>query len=349
MSHPLPLYLAVRFFARNAVIAALFFVLTIAPARAWFFEGHAQIADIAWTKLTPRARTAISEILRLGPEAYRPKSEAEIDVRAAFAKAAGFADDIKNDRQVPIEYVVLLPKMNQLFWENGVPPADDREANRCKTWHYFDVPLRVPTGLTIPPRRASSILMAYPYAVSELTRLSKTPERDRALQFWWLAWIEHLTGDAHQPLHCSESFALEKEGDAGGNLFLLGFKDDRDRQVRLHAYWDGAINDGIAREKKEEGKPDDMPAVTARWTAQRPESAFGAQIQQLSILRWVREGATLANEDVYIGVKLGDSRKTLQDSGYEAARESLSRRQAVLAGYRLAAALNEVFAVPGVR
>ena len=333
---------------RAAIMAglALTAISVALPAQAWFYEGHAQIADIAWTRLNPRAKTAVTAILRLGPEAYRPKSEAEADVRAAFARASGFADDIKNDRQVPIEYVALMPQMNRLFWDGGVPLANDSEANRCKTWHYFDVPLRVPPGVKIPPRRDSSILMALPYAVYQLDLLSRTPERDRALQFWWLAWIEHLTGDAHQPLHCAESFAYEKDGDAGGNLFLLNFKDDRGRQTRLHAYWDGAINDLVAREKAEKGLPADMPAVTARWTAQYPDSALGPTLQRLSVLRYAIEGATLAQEEVYSDVTPNEDRKTLQRTGYETRREELSRRQAVLAGYRLAATLNRVFAAP---
>lgn len=330
--------------ARAAIlgIVALCFVSALAaPARAWWFEGHAQVADIAWTRLNPRAKTAIAEILRLGPEAYRPKSDAEDDVRAAFAKASGFADDIKNDRQVPPEYSTLLPQMNRLFFD-GDPPANDNEANRCKTWHYFDVPLNVPTGVTVPPRRTSSILIAYPYAVVSLTRLSKTPERERALQFWWLAWIEHLAGDAHQPLHCSESFQYEKEGDAGGNRFVLGFKDDRNRPVNLHAYWDGSPTEQIAGDKTK-SLPVDLPAVTERWTKEFPEASFGADVQKLSVLRWVVDGATSAEFEVYDHIQPGERRETIRASGYEKRRDDLSRRQVVLAGYRLAETLNRIY------
>jgi len=334
-----------RFRASVAFLVALS-LLTIqsAPVFGWFFEGHAQIADIAWTRLTPRARAAITDILKLGPQAYRPKSDSEADVRAAFARASGFADDIKNDRQTPAEYSVLLPQMNRLFFD-GEPPANDNEANRCKTWHYYDVPLRLPEGVTAPPRRTSSILIAYPYAIVQLKRLSKTPEKERALQFWWLAWIEHLAGDAHQPLHCAESFQYEKEGDAGGNLFLLGFKDERDRQVRLHAYWDGAPNDIITHEKAQ-NLAVNLSAVTDRWTKELPESAFGTAVQRLSLFRWVADGASEAQFEVYEDIKPGEKRDDLKRSGYESRRDELAKRKAVLAGYRLAATLNRIFESP---
>jgi hypothetical protein len=54
-----------------------------------------------------------------------------------------------------------------------------------------------------------------------------------------LAWVLHLVGDAHQPLHNSARITpQDTAGDRGGNLFLLGGLYPRNN---LHAFWDAIV------------------------------------------------------------------------------------------------------------
>ncbi|MBO0200809.1 S1/P1 nuclease, partial [Vibrio alginolyticus] len=59
-----------------------------------------------------------------------------------------------------------------------------------------------------------------------------------------IAWIMHIIGDLHQPLHTSARVTdMEPKGDQGGNLFLLSPKEaPRDKQLNLHWFWDSIVN-----------------------------------------------------------------------------------------------------------
>ena len=55
-----------------------------------------------------------------------------------------------------------------------------------------------------------------------------------------VAWILHLAGDIHQPLHTSARVTeLEPKGDQGGNLFKLTPQGTpRENERSLHGLWD---------------------------------------------------------------------------------------------------------------
>jgi hypothetical protein len=70
------------------------------------------------------------------------------------------------------------------------------------------------------------------------------PAADRAIG---LAWVLHLVGDVHQPLHCSARVTIrEPAGDKGANDFKLDSKNKN-----LHAYWDSMIGKAIPRRSNE--------------------------------------------------------------------------------------------------
>ena len=102
-------------------------------ALAWDAVGHLQVADIAWTKLNPRAKSEITAILLQGDPRFRPVSDKEADVREAFRKAATYADVIKGDRKT--QYEDIIPQMNGLFFILSKPDPANREDELCKTWH----------------------------------------------------------------------------------------------------------------------------------------------------------------------------------------------------------------------
>src|SRR3569833_3747703 len=110
------------------------------------------------------------------------------------------------------------------------------------TWHYYETPIRLKGAAQ--PVRESNALNALSLARAELERLQKEPNPDRRAQAWWLCWIEHLTGDIHEPLNCATSFEFDANGDSGGKKFAI-HSDSK----HLRAYWGQGIDRAIGDEK----------------------------------------------------------------------------------------------------
>lgn len=321
-----------------AVSLAALCVSVAAPAGAWFEEGHEQIADIAWTKLTPKTKARVQAILLAGDRDYQPKGRDEIAVRAAFRKASTFADAIK--RTTSYGYEAAIQVYNAKWQPNMDPFTTDNEATRCKTWHYFDTPLRTKPDST-PHVRESNALTALTFADAELTRLNQTPGKEKE-QAFWLYWMSHIVGDLHQPLHCSESFEFSPKGDAGGNTFRLDLTRNN-RPVNLHAFWDGGIDhaalvDAQAPDADTRTNRESVPyeTTTATWTSTASLIPAARDVQNLDVKTWIADGAKMAEAAVYTGV----TPNRVPATTYITRRDDLSRKQATLAGYRLAEMLN---------
>jgi hypothetical protein len=318
-------------------ILVAFATLEIAGA-AWTWDrtGHEQIADIAWTRLNDRAKAEIKLILAgAADRPFQPSHDTEASTRSAFRKAATFPDYIRTHTDTG--YEGQIDAMNALFQPRPDPHDLDKELFRCRTWHYYDKPIRFTGGE--PSVRTSNALKALLNALAELNRLEGTTSPDRRLQYWWLAWVEHLTGDLHQPLHCTSSFAQpHPEGDAGGNKFKLGLPNPQHprEKMALHFLWDAGIGDARRRDRDEQGLMNRVDVVTQRWTTDPSLSSLMTAATDPDPKHWIDAGAQLADQVVYVGIQEG----SIPAAQYERSRKDTSRRQAVLAGWRLANLLN---------
>ncbi len=167
------------------------------PAHAWNATGHMTIAQIAWRSLSPAAKAQVTDLLthsvsyaswmRQMPAGYPDRN------LYAFMRAATWPDDIRKS-------------------------AADRPA-----WHYIDLPLVQKTALYNPGPDITTPVV--PNAETELANqtyvlgLVHAAPADRAAS---LCWVEHLTGDLSQPLHCASLFSpVFTLGDKGGNSIQL--------------------------------------------------------------------------------------------------------------------------------
>ncbi len=293
---------------------------------AWGGDGHKQIADIAWSKLTPTAKAKLATILQAGEPSFRVVGG---NARAAFDSSANFCDYMKG--KTDTIYEDIIPSMNARFNPNIA--SIGREGERCKTWHYYDVPIRF-TGKTpeIDPSNAGA---AVNLAIAELTKLNGKTISDPKMACWWLYWIEHVVGDLHQPLHCVSNYQFNATGDAGGNRFKIT-SPDGDKPTNLHSFWDGGIGRAIG-EEREKGKDPNVEKVSARWLADRNLVPASDAVKDLNPMSWIRVGARLADRAVYGNLKPGDR----PDMQYLFQQTDLCRKQAVLAGLRMAAILNK--------
>jgi S1/P1 Nuclease len=295
-----------------AITAAGILVLP-AIASAWNATGHRTIAEIAWDHLTPQARTRAVALLMHGPalaglSTLRPATgtDAERD-RALFLNAATWAD--------------LIRDRNQPWYAYNHP-----------TWHYADFYWDEVNGQphNIPNTGPDSInagerIIAFRAALADPT----VPDTTKAID---LAWLLHLVGDIHQPLHCSSRVTAQDtlpRGDMGGNTFRL---DDRHG---LHGYWDGILDEAIARQPGE-----DSIAYASRLAAAieqaHPLATLAAPAASTSVATWEGQGLYLAQTAVYADLERGQA----PSAGYQARALETSEQQMALAGYRLAALLN---------
>jgi len=284
-------------------------VLALPASALWDAAGHRTVAAIAWEHMTPRARARAVELLLHGPAlanfaSLRPAgaSEAARD-RALFLNAATWADLVRNRNQA---------------WHVYHHP----------TWHYADFYWDVENGLPqdIPGTGPDSLNAVERIVALRATLVdSSAADTTRAVA---LAWLLHLVGDIHQPLHCSSRVSPDEplpHGDAGGNTFRLD--DDRN----LHGYWDRILDEAIAPEPGE-----DSIAYASR-IAQRSERTEPRVTPSADVSGWAQEGLRIAQTVVYAGV----SRGTAPSADYEAEALRVSEGRIALAGYRLAALLNE--------
>ena len=311
-----------------ALVPILALTLLSSRARAWDATGHQQIADVAWTRLNDKAKKEIAVILMVGDPITRPASMSDADVRAAFRKAAVFPDTIKFTRTTI--YEDSLDAMNRMFFVTHPPDPKDNEDNRCKTWHYYDIAIR-DKGTHAP--KSSNAIVALARARYDLASIEGSASPDRKMQCWWLTWVEHLVGDLHMPLHCVSSYEFLPNGDAGGNLFLIKTPGS-DRPGRLHGNWDGAITQAIAAEK-EQGMPATLEDISQRWSQEFPPAS--EDVANVDAMSWVKAGAALSDTVVYVGLEQNQE----LSKGYQQLQGALCKRQAVLAGARLAGILND--------
>ena len=296
-------------------------VLALPASALWDAAGHRTVAAIAWEHMTPRARARAVELLLHGPAlanfpALRPASpappaqgsEAARD-RALFLNAATWADLVRS-RDQP--------------WH----------AYHRPTWHYADFYWDVEHGQPhdIPGTGPDSLNAAERIVALRATLAdAKAADTTKAVA---LAWLLHLVGDIHQPLHCSSRVTPDDpplpHGDEGGNRFRL------DDNRNLHGYWDRILGEAIAPDPGEDSIAY-ADRIAHRIERAHPPASLAAPAAATDVLGWTQEGLRVAQTVVYAGVTRGEA----PSATYEAEALNVSERRIALAGYRLAALLNE--------
>lgn len=182
------------------------------PALAWNAAGHRLIAVVAWQQLPPATRDAVSRTLAAHPEHGRWREKAGSDTPAlVFAEAATWADEIRGDPRY-VDETRSAPTAGP----GGLP-----DNARHKRWHYVDLDARSAVV-------AGELDVQIPALAARL-RTTRSPV-ERA---WALAWLTHLVGDIHQPLH------VGRAGDDGGNAVEIeNVATARPTFGNLHSYWD---------------------------------------------------------------------------------------------------------------
>jgi S1/P1 Nuclease len=332
---------------RRSVLPWLLLLSLIFPqeAGAWGNSGHESVAFIAWQQLTPATKTRVMALLKLVPTLQSPDKTKSIpgftewvaDLPAGlskdqqnqflFMRAATWADSIKH----------------QFLKDSDTPPpglASEKPVGYADTashgyWHFVDHGFASDTS-TVPatptPNAATQI------AVLRAGIASSGPD---TLKSYELVWLEHLVGDAHQPLHGAVRINGGK-GDEGGNTVKIKMPAamkklfegtvSKSAPTELHAFWDDLPG---------EGGP--APALPFAASFAKPlPAAPASDVAKIDPAGWAQESFTLATKDAYappIG-KTATSSHTITQAYFDTAMQDAKDRIA-LAGARLAKLLNE--------
>ena len=286
------------------------------PVYAWNSTGHRVIGAIAWEYLTPIAREKIIEILKSAP--------ADSDL----------IDEYNTESKYPKKYFV----MNAGYWPDIIRDRNKPERNQKYhrgNWHYIGTYWKQTQNGPVDAEGQTDD----ENIVERISTFQKTlsdptvSDEEKAIQ---IAWILHLIGDIHMPLHNTSRVTEETpDGDRGGNSFRLG----NDWPRNLHAYWDGIID--IAEPKSEDVEQYEYYTKIAKQIILKyPASNFEKEIAVQSSESWNVEGQMITRTSVYPeGLKQNEmpSERYLSDS------YKIAEKRIALSGYRTAKFLNDIF------
>jgi hypothetical protein len=201
------------------VIPVLAIALLAHRALAWDDMGHKTIALIAWGDLSPAVRSQITTLLRLHPQyASRIQTKGDTGEESPildFMAAAIWADVIRTSKPEDQPF-------NHASWHTTVVPfitgsLEQRPTPAPTDWKPGDVADNVVQGL----KKCEAEFLA-----------PNAPDQQKAVA---LAWIVHMTGDIHQPLHTTSWYNEEHptgEGDKRGNYTFVNTGSSK---ITLHA------------------------------------------------------------------------------------------------------------------
>ncbi len=283
---------------------------------AWNSTGHRVIAAIAWENLTPSAKENIINILKQAPEdsdLLDLYDEGEMNAEKYFFMNASYWPDIVRDRDEEVRY----------------------EKYHKGNWHYIgsywkqteDGPVK--TEGQVDDEHIVERISHFRETLAD----PQVSDEEKAIQ---IAWVLHLVGDIHMPLHNTSRVTDDTpDGDRGGNSFRLGDS----WPWNLHAYWDGIID--VASPKPEEMDDFEYYIKHADMIAEmHPESEYTGKIEIQNSIKWNNEGREITMKNLYPE----DLKQNQQPSEeYEEMALNIAQKQMALSGYRMAEFLNEIF------
>ncbi|MEP1304622.1 MAG: S1/P1 nuclease [Balneola sp.] len=305
-------------FIASTFIFSFLFSLTINPTSAisWNSTGHRVIAAIAWENLSSSAKTNIMNILKQAPE--------DSDLMDLYDKDSEHAD----------KYYF----MNAAYWPDIVRDRDEKtryDKYHKGPWHYVGTYWKQTDEGPVDAEG----FVDDEHIVERITHFRETlgdprvSNGDKAVQ---IAWILHLVGDIHMPLHNTSRITDETpDGDRGGNSFELSDS----WPWNLHAYWDGIID--VANPKADGDDDFDYYLANAEMIEKKhPQSEFKGLVELQNSTKWNNEGKQITMNNLYPEY-LNENQQP--PAKYKEMAYEIAQKRIALSGYRMAEFLNNIF------
>jgi hypothetical protein len=303
--------------------------VSLTPALAWDGFGHMEVAAIAWEQMLPQVQARAIALLKLNPmfEEFIAGVPPDKRDKFAFMRAATWPDLIKQDATYHNDGT-----------ENGDVPPDTPEASlnigytdkaRHKYWHFIDAAL--------PPSQAKKHPAPNPNVKTRIAAFRATlPSSSSAsdeVRSYDMVWLEHLVGDAHQPLHAVTRFSPGlPDGDHGGNFVKIHCGTAKNCGAsELHAFWDDLLGPNSATPEEVETAAKALPKAPAAGTAITDEAV------------WLNESFKAAQSNAYVSPIRNGPGPFALTAAYQTKATNLAKQRIALAGARLARLLNAAF------
>jgi hypothetical protein len=268
---------------------SLLSLLNINSALAWNSTGHKIIASISYQNLNYNTRKQIDNLTK-------------------------YLDHYQSGYQ---RFVYLSS------WADHAGAA---KYPKTLSWHFIDNPF-VDSDFhgKKPTLNQANVISAIKKEEKILKSKTATPKQKATA----LAFLIHLVGDIHQPLHCINHFSKKfPHGDQGGNLVVI----DATTQMNLHAYWDNGL--GLFTKLKDQ-KTQTITKIATQFSTTYSENYFQGTDENLDIKTWATESYNLAVNFAY-------KVDTIPKQNYQTEGQEIVKTRLVLAGLRLAKILNAI-------
>ncbi len=318
------------------VFIACFLTIFLQNIFAWDDTGHKLAAYIAWERMTPPAREMAIKILLSAPEdsqlvaLYPTPFDIEISTYPIGARS-------KESKQR--DFFMLAAYWSDIIRERKFP---NRYKYHHGTWHYLDTFWREVNGkieLVTEAEHDKENALERLFFFDQVLKDSSATDADKAIA---LAWILHLGGDIHQPLHASGRITADdpKGGDQGGNTFSLSPKDTpRNKQENLHWYWDSIVARSVAR-KNNASDAEYLLPIAAKIMKKYPFEKMQNRLAIGKFDQWQQESFQLASTKLYPSTLI---RFQTPSESYKKMAFGIAEEQIALAGYRMGEMLNQIF------
>jgi hypothetical protein len=258
-------------------------------------------------------------------------------VKAALEKHPWYANQWRARLQdVPVADRNMVLFMQASSWADDIR-TQDRQYHHGP-WHYISWPFK-------PEGQPDSVKIRQPAPVNILTALAENesiaksgndPEQGAIA----LAWLFHLVGDIHQPLHTAQLFTTEYPmGDRGGTEICVRVTQ-AGPPMNLHRFWDGVItsSSNLTRLRNE---------ATALRNRQEFQRSQLTELGNTGFESWAKESFEIATKIAYrndgrIGIPKGGNKDCTMvaaapvlPAGYVVSASRIADRRMILAGYRL--------------
>jgi S1/P1 Nuclease len=294
------------------------------PVLAWNGTGHRLVASIAWDNLSDTTRKKIVNLMRQAPKGncLRELFNANDGEREFFVAAATWPDILRGGKGIPKQCTDL----------------------HKPEWHFKDRFWSGVSGDSQNPPKDLNRPLAKINAVERLEKFRSFVNGngkvgDRAMG---VAWMIHLVGDIHQPLHTSGRVtATEQNGDVGGNTFFVGpakIVDGKNLTPKLHGYWDNIVDSADPRLPDEKFN-EYIARLTTKFQADFPKSHF-QNLEPGQFDNWAIESLRNAQRSAYPKTL---KRGQVPNSQYKASTFKVAEESIAEAGYRLADLLESIF------
>jgi len=316
-------------FPAKTLLLVIFTLSCVLSTQAWDETGHKLTGYIAWSRMTPDVRARVIKILLASPE----------DAQLSTFYASYGSRTLETRQR---EFFMLVATWADIVRDRNFAVRFQKYAH--SNWHYSDTMWQVQNGKVVElPMPADGGGLAVPQMI-EFDKVARDPAVPDAQKAIAIAWLEHLIGDIHQPLHASARVSdLEPKGDMGGNTFLLTPKDTpREKQENLHWFWDSIIVRAMPN-TKDQCDADYLDPIAQDIMKDYPFAKMQSRLDLGDFNGWRKESFEIASTKVF---PPDLNRFEFPSDKYKKEALKISEERIALAGYRMGELFNQIFGAP---